>query len=107
MSNTENTATQSQKKVTSYRSCFLADVQISSERIRLQDTSHTFFFIDIHEKEAVESFRAWFKKIFLKGVAQIPSIFMYEARPDGDGATDFYITKFILKNDEEKSPESV
>lgn len=100
MSNTKSDSTQ--KKVTSYRSCFIADVQVSSDGIRLQDTSHSVFFIDLHDNEAVESFRKWFKKIFLRGVAQIPSVFMYESRLAEDGQPDFYIIKFILKSEEEK-----
>lgn len=59
----------SNQKIHAYRSCFIADVQIGSDLIRLQDTGKNFFFLDVHDKIAVESFRLWFARVFLKGVA--------------------------------------
>lgn len=76
-----------------YRSCYIVDVQIADDEIRLQDSSHCSYYIKTSSKDTMSSFKSWLKNVFLKGVAQTLSVFEYEVAQE-DGEAKIYIVKF-------------
>lgn len=84
-------------KTIAYRSCFISDVQITESLVRLQDTSRAFYYIDIHDEEAMKSFKTWLQDVFLKCKAQTLTVFKYEVHvmPDCKDETAMFITKMM------------
>lgn len=78
-----------------YHSCFVTDVQIAGEEIRLMDSYRNPYYIKTDDKEAVASFKSWFKKNFLKGIAQNVTVFEYRLEQREECEVGSYIVKFL------------
>lgn len=89
-----------------YHSCFLTDVQISDDLIRIMDSSKNAYYVNMQEKESVQSFKLWFKQIFLKALPQSVTVFEYEIRKIDDGETGVFIIKFLNVKDDTMINES-
>lgn len=92
-----------------YHSCFLTDVKVTDEVIKIEDSYRNPYYIDLRDKEAVASFKAWFHDVFMKAVAQTVTIFSYEIKPIEEGMTGAFIKKFLAssakKQDSQKDVE--
>lgn len=78
-----------------YHSCFLTDVKVTKDVIKIEDSYRNPYYIDMHDKEAVASFKTWFHDVFMKAVAQTITIFSYEIKPIEEGMTGAFIKKFL------------
>lgn len=81
-----------------YHSCFLVDVKIQRDFIILEDTGRNTYYVDRADQIASDSFKVWFKTVFMFGVAQTISIFEYETKPIEEGLSGMFIKKFLNLN---------
>ena len=91
-----------------YHSCFLTDVQIAEDEIRILDSYRNPYYIKLSDKESLASFKSWFKKVFLKGIAQSVSVFEYRLEHREECEVGTYIVKFFNVSEEvepEEKPE--
>ena len=78
-----------------YRSCFIADVQISDEEIVLTDTGRGRFFIDPKNTEVIGQFKNWLKNDFIAGIAQHATVLKYEEKELNEAETELWVTKIF------------
>lgn len=81
-----------------YHSCFLTDVKIAKDLITIEDSYKNVYYVETSNVEASNSFKIWFKQVFMKGIAQTVSIFQYEIKPIEEGISGTFITKFLNLN---------
>lgn len=91
--------------IKAFHSCFLTDVKITKEVVKIEDSYKNPYYVDASDKEAFESFKQWFKQVFMKGVAQTVSLFSYEIKPIEEGISGMFITKFL--NLDKDKPETI
>ena len=78
------------------KSCFICDVEIYDDHIVLGDAKSNQYLIRNSNKEAVSSFTAWFKEVYLKCVPQSLAIVDYDIEEHGDEVS--YIVNHIISS---------
>lgn len=81
-----------------YHSCFLTDIKVMKDIIKIEDSYRNPYYIDMHDKEAVASFKAWFRDVYMHAVAQTITIFSYEIKPIEEGMVGAFIKKFLASS---------
>lgn len=77
-----------------FRSCFAVDVSAGVGDVVITDSARCRWHVDTGNEEAASGFRSWLKDVFLKGVAQVPTVFEYETRGEPPDAEN-WILKFF------------
>lgn len=76
-----------------FRSCFAVDVSVG-KNVVITDSMRCRWHVDAGNAETAAGFRLWLKDVFLKGVAQVPTVFEYETRGEAPDAEN-WVTKFF------------
>lgn len=77
-----------------FRSCFIVDVQIEKDVIRLMDSGRCRYLIDKTDHDVVAQFKKWFSGVFLAAKSQTLTVFAWENRGQ-DPDFELYIIKFF------------
>lgn len=90
-----------------FHSCFICDVNFSSDTIMLEDSSHNIFFIDRKNasQDVLVNFKKWFSNVYMKCIPASMTIIEYSIEESKDSNEAMNIVKKMISPMMEKTEE--